>query len=317
MPLLSVIIPAYNRAKLLAEALESLVVQECADFEVIAVNDGSTDDTASVLARYEQGPLRGKLRVLHQENAGQGAARNLALAAAQGEYCSFLDSDDRYFPWSVAVIVDAILGNDRPSVVIGTDKQFETNEQFASVIRKPARMTRWPDVYSYLVTSHLGPCGIFVARTQLLREAGGFLIDRIVGEDADLMFRVGTAPRMVKIESPWMFAYRVHDQSFTRSYEKWYRGGLHFIRQYRNGNFPGGRERQAALRKATADAVAAFGFFTLHLGGRRQCIDVYLRTVWLQLRAGNYDYVCRTPVLIILSYLHLWPWHRLVQVFEP
>lgn len=308
MPLLTVIVPTYNRAALLVESLDSLRSQEFADFEVIVVDDGSTDDTAAVLARYAQGALAGKLRVLRQQNAGQGAARNLALAAAQGEYCSFLDSDDLFFPWTLAIVAEAIEANDRPSVLIGKELQFKTEEEFASERRDPLKTRAWPDLYVYMMQSPLGPCGVFVAPTRLLREAGGFVTDRIVGEDADLMFSLADAPKMVKIEAPRMFGYRVHTESFTRNYQRWYAGSCHFINRYRRRGFPGWPARAAEIRKITADAVAGFAFFTLFNGGRWQCLDLYLRTIGMQFRAGNYDYVFRTPFILALSALRLWPW---------
>src|SRR5437868_3791234 len=118
MPLLSVIIPTYNRSGLLREALATVRAQACADYEVIVVDDGSTDDTADVLARFGEGEPPGRFRVLRQANAGQGAARNLGIAEARGEYCAFLDSDDRFFPWTLAIVAAAIEENGRPSVLL-------------------------------------------------------------------------------------------------------------------------------------------------------------------------------------------------------
>lgn len=83
----SVIIPVYNTEKYLKRCLDSVFVQSCKDFEVICVDDGSTDGSSEILGRYN-------LKVITQENQGQGIARNRALDIAQGEYIYFLDSDD-------------------------------------------------------------------------------------------------------------------------------------------------------------------------------------------------------------------------------
>ena len=130
MPLLSLIIPTYNRSALLAEALESLQLQEFTDYEVIVVDDGSTDDTPITLARYLEPGSPIKLRVLRQANAGQGAARNLGIAQARGEYCAFLDSDDLFFPWTLAIVAEAIAGNGRPPVILGKELRFKTPDEF-------------------------------------------------------------------------------------------------------------------------------------------------------------------------------------------
>jgi glycosyltransferase involved in cell wall biosynthesis len=307
MPLFSVIVPTFNRAAMLVGALESVRSQTFTDYELIVVDDGSTDDTQTVLARFAANEPAKRVRILRQDNAGAGAARNLAIAQARGEYCTFLDSDDLYFPWTLAIVAEAIATNDHPSVVIGREAGFVTMDDYNAITHPPLTLRSWPDLYAHTVQSHLGPCGIFVARTILLREAGGFITDRIVGEDTDLMFSLGTAPKMVKIDAPAMFAYRLHEGSFTKNYQKWYLGGCHFIERYRRGGFPGGAARAADIRKVVADSVGGMAFFALYQGGRRQCLELYLRTMGLHLRAGNYDYVLRTPVLMLLSVLRLWP----------
>src|SRR5947209_429690 len=97
MSLFSVVIPTYNRAAYLRQTLASVLTQECQDFEIIVVDDGSTDATPVVLESFG-----GKLRVFHQKNQGPGAARNLGASNAGGEYIAFLDSDDVWFPWTLS-----------------------------------------------------------------------------------------------------------------------------------------------------------------------------------------------------------------------
>lgn len=89
---LSIIIPAYNVEKFLPKCLDSILRQECGDFEVIVVNDGSTDGTLSLLEKYAR--TYSNLNVITQDNAGMSTARNRGLEVAQGEYVMFVDSDD-------------------------------------------------------------------------------------------------------------------------------------------------------------------------------------------------------------------------------
>jgi glycosyltransferase involved in cell wall biosynthesis len=100
-PTVSVVIPTYNRADLLGEALESVFAQSFADYEIIVVDDGSTDDTAERLKGY--GEL---VRVLRQDNLGIGPARNRGIDAARGRYVALLDSDDLWRPGKLAVQVE-------------------------------------------------------------------------------------------------------------------------------------------------------------------------------------------------------------------
>ncbi|KAA8816913.1 glycosyl transferase family 2 [Bifidobacterium rousetti] len=89
----SVIVPVYNGERDLARCLDSLVGQSLEGMEIIVVDDGSTDGTPEVIRRYvERHP--GRVRALRKENGGQGAARNLGLAEASGEYVGFVDADD-------------------------------------------------------------------------------------------------------------------------------------------------------------------------------------------------------------------------------
>lgn len=88
-PLVSVIIPVFNRQSWIADAVDSVLAQDYRPFELIVVNDGSTDNTARILSSYGK-----KIRILSQENSGVSAARNLGIKEARGEWIAFLDSDD-------------------------------------------------------------------------------------------------------------------------------------------------------------------------------------------------------------------------------
>ncbi|MCI5950131.1 MAG: glycosyltransferase family 2 protein [Parolsenella sp.] len=94
MPAISVILPVYNAASFLGETMASIQGQTFTDYEVLCVDDGSTDTTPSLLARYAQADHR--IRVIRQENSGPGKARNTGLAHASGDYVLMLDSDDIY-----------------------------------------------------------------------------------------------------------------------------------------------------------------------------------------------------------------------------
>lgn len=93
-PQVSIIIPTYNRANLIGHAIQSVLLQDFTDFELIVVDDGSTDDTAAIVGGFSDE----RLIFIVQENGGRSAARNRALAQAKGQFIAFLDSDDMYVP---------------------------------------------------------------------------------------------------------------------------------------------------------------------------------------------------------------------------
>lgn len=92
-PTVSVIIPTYNRAKFISDAIQSVITQTYRNIEIIVVDDGSTDGTKDVLS-----PFMDKIRYYHTENMGPAHARNVGMKAASGKYIAFLDSDDLYLP---------------------------------------------------------------------------------------------------------------------------------------------------------------------------------------------------------------------------
>jgi len=99
----SVIIPTYNRAEYVTQAIDSVLAQTYADYEIIVVDDGSTDNTKDVLLPYMD-----RIRYIYQENAGASAARNTGIKAAKGDWIAFLDSDDEWLPEKLAVQMCAV-----------------------------------------------------------------------------------------------------------------------------------------------------------------------------------------------------------------
>lgn len=115
MPRVSIVMPCYQNGETLARTVRSVQAQTMEDWELIAVDDGSTDDTLAVLSRLAAREPR--MRVIHQENAGVSAARNAGIALAEGEWLSFLDADD----WLTPHALDTLLGmaDDEADIVCG------------------------------------------------------------------------------------------------------------------------------------------------------------------------------------------------------
>jgi glycosyltransferase involved in cell wall biosynthesis len=113
-PRVSIVIAVYNGAPTIERALASVFAQTYTDYEVIVVNDGSTDDTAAVLARFGD-----RIRVITQSNRGLSAARNAGVRASTGEYVAFLDDDDEWMPEKLAHCVP-VLDADRDCALVYT-----------------------------------------------------------------------------------------------------------------------------------------------------------------------------------------------------
>ena len=119
----SIIIPVYNVAPYLRECLDSLLAQTFTDWEAICVDDGSTDGSGAILDKYAA--RDGRFRVIHQSNAGVGAARNAALDAARGEWLFFLDSDDVIVSSGLAKLAEIVEDDRYDAVITGNPIPFE------------------------------------------------------------------------------------------------------------------------------------------------------------------------------------------------
>ena len=140
--LVSTIIPVYNRGELLRQAVASVLAQSHRPIEILIVNDGSDDDTAAVAEDLAQGSA-GVIRVIHQANAGPGAARQRGLEASRGAFIQFLDSDDLLLPGKFAAQVSAF--RRAPHCQICYGPSFEENHAKHPVQRRgPMRATGEP-----------------------------------------------------------------------------------------------------------------------------------------------------------------------------
>jgi len=122
----SIIVPAYNYARFLPHALDSVLAQTFGDWECIIVDDGSTDDTAAVVAKYADRDAR--FRYVRQENRGPAAARNHGMTLAAGDYLQFLDADDRLEPHKLALHVRYLDEHPECDIVYGEVSFFRTSD---------------------------------------------------------------------------------------------------------------------------------------------------------------------------------------------
>jgi glycosyltransferase involved in cell wall biosynthesis len=136
LPLISVLIGAYNAERYLGEAIESVFAQTYSDIELIVVDDGSTDATAEVAAGYGD-----RLTLVRQSNAGNGAARNRALEEASGEFFAFLDADDRFTREKLELQIAELERSGHVDMVFGYVREFvspELTQSERATVRAPA-----------------------------------------------------------------------------------------------------------------------------------------------------------------------------------
>lgn len=125
--MISIIIPVYNVEQLLGECLDSVLAQTYADLEIILVDDGSTDASPAICDEYAR--KDGRIRVIHQENRGQSAARNVGLEIARGEFIGFVDSDDYIMPDMYETLMNLHREYDADMCAIGMSALLEGKDE--------------------------------------------------------------------------------------------------------------------------------------------------------------------------------------------
>ena len=140
-PLISVMIGAYNAAPYLGEAIDSVFAQTYRPLELIVCDDGSDDGTADVAKSYGN-----RLTYVHQENKGNGGARNTAVTRAQGDFFAFLDADDRFVPDKLERQMAVLEADGEIDIVFGHVEEFvspELDEATRARVRPPADVQPW------------------------------------------------------------------------------------------------------------------------------------------------------------------------------
>ncbi len=166
MPLVSIVIPCYNQAHFLAEAIRSVEEQTYGNVEVILVDDGSTDDIGTVVAEFP------RVRCIRQENRGLSAARNTGIAHSRGEFLIFLDADDRLLPEAAGTGARLLMANPSLGFVAGYSR-FITGTGVPLPTQQPIRSSGNPYL-SLLRRNSIRNPAIVMFRRRVLDQAGGF-----------------------------------------------------------------------------------------------------------------------------------------------
>ncbi len=209
-PRVSVIIPTYNRAWCLREAVDSVLAQEFKDFELVVVDDGSTDETPPLLQEYGD-----SIRVLHQRNRGVSAARNAGISVARGDLIAFLDSDDIWLQGKLAFQVEFF--NRHPGALI-----CQTEELWVKNGRRVNPRKRHRKRGGIIFEPSLQLCLVSPSAVMLRRglfDQVGFFDERLPAcEDYDLWLRVSCRFPVELIETPLIVKRGGHADQLSRAW---------------------------------------------------------------------------------------------------
>ncbi len=267
MPCVSVIIPAYNSARYIGEALDSLVGQTYRDFEVVVVDDGSADDTLAVVNGYAQ---RLALRVIRQANGGPARARNEGVRAAAGQYCAFLDADDLMLPQRLEQQV-AALRADGQIALVHTDLQTFNEGGVVHRTRRVFSDPRGGRVLDWLVLDNFITTSTVMARRDRLLEAGLFREGRHISEDFELWLRMAERWPIAYLETP-LVMYRYTPGSLSGNKLVTALAALQVVREFWGEHPEYRRSHRALCRRSIARHLAVVGAAALDRGERGRAV---------------------------------------------
>jgi len=196
---ISVVIPAYNSAEFLPMAIESALKQSYPPHEVIVVDDGSTDDTREVVARYP-------VRYIAQENRGLSGARNTGIRHAAGEWIALLDADDWWHPDKLEA--QAQIADHADLVYTALTCAYPDGTM--SPARHVAAQDLWP---SLIYFNSVGPSSVIIRKSALI-DFGMFDVNLRACEELDLWFRMVRKARFASVPEPLTY-YRIHAGTIT------------------------------------------------------------------------------------------------------
>jgi len=233
MPLVSVIVPAYNEERVIGRCVDSILASDYPRYEIILVDDGSSDGTLHVMQRYKHTP---GVTIIAQPNGGKAAALNAGLACAQGEIIFFVDADGVFAPNTISEMlkgfedkrVGAVCGNDSP---INPDRlqtrlaNLQTHVGTGFVRRALAMINCLP-----IVSGNIG-----AFRRSVLEKTGPFM-EGFIGEDLELTWRVHKAGYRVAFQ-PWAIVFAEVPSTIAGLWKqrvRWARGLLQTARIHRD-----------------------------------------------------------------------------------
>lgn len=206
--MISVIIPTYNSDKYLCEALDSVLHQTCSDYEIIIIDDGSTDSTREIIAnRYNS------VRYYYVQNNGVAAARNVGISMAQGELIAFLDADDKWLPEKLEKQAALFNKDDKLGMAFTENRFFNEQGITTNKANKRDRLMRGDIVKNIFLNSYVVTSTVMV-RKRVFDTVGLFEEGLIVAEDDNMWMRIGLEYRVELLDEP-LLMYRVVEGSLS------------------------------------------------------------------------------------------------------
>lgn len=216
-PRVSVVITCYNYAHYLSQSIDSVLSQTCQDYEIIVVNDGSTDNTDEIISRFLSDP---RVQYISQANIGQAKAKNVGIKHSRGEYIAFLDADDYWHREKLQKQLP-LFSNEKVGVVYSKTQHVDESGKYLN--SKPSRRFLKPKagfVYKNFLFDNFVPFSSSIVRKACLEACGIFDESLSMGIDWDLWLRISTQYEFCYVNEALLF-YRIgHSGQMSHNIEE-------------------------------------------------------------------------------------------------
>jgi len=248
----SIIIPTYNGAKYLPQAVESILAQTYDQYEIVIIDDGSTDQTKDIVSDFIDS-YPGKIRYIYQDNAGVSVARNTGIQNSKGRYIAFLDSDDQWLSQHLEKSVMAI--ESQPSTGLVHSNLTRVTES-GKTIETPVKNEKYVSgkIFEplFLRKGNIA-CSTVLFKKECCEKVGYFdeQLTRLGCEDREMWLRIAQQYEIYYIDEV-LVHYRVHETNFSRDHERMFKARCYVIDKFCS-NGTNHRLRKLALARIYRD----------------------------------------------------------------
>jgi glycosyltransferase involved in cell wall biosynthesis len=248
-PKVSVIITCYNHASFLDEAIQSVLEQSFQQHEIIVIDDGSTDQSSEIAARYSE------VRLIRQKNQGLSAARNAGITASRGEYVVFLDADDRLLSHALETGADRLDAHEECAFAYGRYRLITADSK--PIPWAPRHSIQGEPYLRLLVSNYIGMHAVVMYRRTIFEEVGGFNRSLAACEDYEMYLRI-TRNHPIYCHNLIIADYRQHNANMSLNTDLMLKTSISVLnsqRKYARGN----KRAKAAYRAGITNWQEYYG----------------------------------------------------------
>ena len=282
--MISVIIPTYNSGIFIGEAIHSVLCQTCTDYEIIVIDDGSTDNTREIIEKNFP-----QVRYFYIPNQGVSRARNYGIRMARGEFIAFLDADDLWLPEKLEKQLEVFKADQELMLVFTEHRVFDTNGFRKQLFFKKKRLMKGDIVKNIFFYSHVTTSTV-VVRRHVFQEVGFFEENLKAAEDDNLWMRIALKFRIHLIDEV-LVNYRWTEKSLSRTAANLFDGDLKNIELIEKKHKDLRKHLgQANIRRKKSDIYNFYGYFFFSKGDHAMAKRYLIKSIAFYPHIGSIIY---------------------------